>query len=177
MNKNDLTKKQHTSSKFLVGRNNILHERQKMNATGFIKMGKRKIEDDILLSNRTLTVNYETPLAQVQKLMQENDLESVPVIENGRFLGIVTRKTIKIYLPELQQASPQGELFQQTIKQTSVGDVMEPNPTTILPSATIKKAAKTMLSEEIDAIPVVDENDMWFGTLRLEDILNMVARS
>jgi Mg/Co/Ni transporter MgtE len=141
-------------------------------------MEKRKVEDYMILKDGMVSLDRDTPLPRAYETMKAQQLESLPVIENGRLLGIITMETAKGYLPHLSpEAVRQGAEIRNAMMETAVGDVMDHNPAKVLPETTISKVAKTMLAEETEAVSVVDQDDMWLGMIRLKDILQMVARS
>ncbi len=47
-----------------------------------------------------VTVGPDTPLEDAYRLMEEEDVERLPVIENGRLLGVVSRSALQRRLAE-----------------------------------------------------------------------------
>lgn len=135
------------------------------------------VEKWMLPADSVVSVAPETPLLHALEMMTKQQLPALPVTENGRLLGLITLETAENYLSTPSQTAPSDGQIRQTNGQTAVGDIMETNPTTVSPTVSVKKAAKTMLAAERDDILVVDQDERWLGMLRLEDILHMVARS
>jgi len=47
-----------------------------------------------IMSSRTLTAELDTPILKVGALMSASGIHQVPIIENGKLIGMVGRKTI-----------------------------------------------------------------------------------
>ena len=113
------------------------------------------------------TVTAEMPVLHAYELMTKQELSSLPVTENGRLLGTITRQTTAGYVPQSNQA----------MAQTTLNEVMTTDPLTLPPETAVQEAAKLMLAEEIDTIPIVDEANILLGIIRLEDILYIITRA
>ena len=65
------------------------------------KLLSHKMEDEKIrnhMSTNVITISEGTPIAELNRLLTENDIGRLPVIENGKLLGIVTRTDlIKIF--------------------------------------------------------------------------------
>lgn len=135
------------------------------------------VEKWMLPAENAASVTSDMPLLHAHEVMTKQQLPALPVTDNGRLRGVITLETAETYLSTPTQTAPSDGQIQQTIGQTAVADIMDPNPTTVLPTSSIKKAAKTMLATEREAVFVVDQDGRWVGLIRLEDILHMVTRS
>lgn len=174
------TKQDEFGSRFIVGRKEILDARLDLNIQSKEKampMDYGFVEKWMLPADSVVSISPDMPLLNVHAMMTKQELPVLPVTENGRLLGVITLETAENYLPTPIQTAPSDGQVKQTIGQTAVSDIMDPNPTTISPALSVKKAAKTMLVEQIDEILVVADDDTWLGILRLDDILQMVSRS
>ncbi|MDD5774230.1 MAG: CBS domain-containing protein [bacterium] len=65
------------------------------------KLLSHKMEDEKIknyMSTNVITISEGTPIAEINRLLAENDIGRLPVIENGKLSGIVTRTDlIKIF--------------------------------------------------------------------------------
>ncbi|MFH0926256.1 MAG: CBS domain-containing protein [bacterium] len=55
--------------------------------------GSKKISKDIMSKN-VLTIEEDTPVEKVHKLFTEHPYRSLPVLRNGKLVGVITRKKI-----------------------------------------------------------------------------------
>ena len=173
----DKLKSEH-SSRFIVGRDEILKARQDMVSGDSNPLRKSNVEDFMLPKAGLISLKPETPLPRAYEIMEEHQLNSIPVTEGDRLLGVITRDTLERYLPgTMPQVNPGVVQNEQALTQTAVSDAMDLDPATVLPATPIQKAADMMLRKDIDTIPVTDPQERLIGIIRLKDILHMVAQS
>ena len=58
-------------------------------ARAYVKAHAWKVGD--VMSDRLVTANEDTDLAKIATLMEENDIKRVPILRDGRLVGIVSR--------------------------------------------------------------------------------------
>lgn len=116
-----------------------------------------KVKD--LMSRNAASVSPDTSLEEVARMMKEMNIGSVPVVESGRVVGIVTDRDIIIR--ELAMG--------KNPVTTRVGDVMTYGISTASPEMDIHDAAKLMSDKQIRRLPVVD-NDRLVGMIAIGDM-------
>ena len=116
-----------------------------------------KVRD--IMTAKVQFVDQNTSLVEVAKLMQKENVGSVPVCENDKLLGIVTDRDIII------RVIAQGK-DPMTVK---AGDTMTRNPVTIGLDADVHEAARLMSENQIRRLPVVDHGRL-VGILALGDM-------
>ena len=116
-----------------------------------------KVRD--IMTTSVESVGPDTDLMVVARRMKELDVGSVPVVENGQLIGIITDRDIVI------RAVAEGRdlLLEQ------VRDHLTPDPTTISPDADVQEASQLMAREQIRRLPVV-ENGRLVGFLAIGDL-------
>jgi acetoin utilization protein AcuB len=80
--------------------------------------------------------------------MEKRQIRRVPVVDEGRLVGIVTRS-------DLESTLGRGRDGRRG-KSLSVSDLMTPDPVTVAPDDTLEAAAETMLRKKVSGLPVVD---------------------
>jgi CBS domain-containing protein len=55
-------------------------------------IAKSKVKD--VMNKRVISVDPETPLPEVAEIMEKYDIHRVPVIENGKLVGIISRSDL-----------------------------------------------------------------------------------
>ena len=105
------------------------------------------------------TARVQDTLQAVAAKMASGDFGSVPVIDGGRLVGVVTDRDIAV------RAVAQG-----LGPETEVGEVMTPDPVCVGPDSDVEEAAEIMQEEQIRRIFVTDDNDRLVGVVALADV-------
>lgn len=111
---------------------------------------------DVMTSNPR-TVSPNDTIQNAACIMRDEDTGVVPVVENGRPVGIITDRDIVV------RAVANGELNRP------VRDVVSGNVVTVRPDMSTKEAAELMREHQIRRLPVV-ENDRLVGIVSLGDL-------
>lgn len=115
------------------------------------------------------TVGPKAPLAEVLRLLNRKGVRHVPVVEDGRLLGIISDRDIKSALA--LSLGPGGEIVYRTAAQ-----VMTHDPITIGPMFPVEEAARVMVSNRISALPVI-EGARLTGIVTETDLLQLLSRA
>jgi acetoin utilization protein AcuB len=122
-----------------------------------------------------ITIGPETTLPQAHRLMMEHSIRRLPVVKEGRLVGMVT-------LGDLRGAEPSGATSlsiweaNYLLSQLRVEEIMTPRPYTVSEDATLGEAAQMMLAHKISGLPVVDEGGDIVGIITESDIFRMVVQ-
>jgi acetoin utilization protein AcuB len=115
------------------------------------------------------TVGPNDPLRKVIELLRRRDIRSVPVLEDGRLIGIVTDRDVRQVAPGYPLLHDEKEIRRYTERLT-VTAAMTADPMTIAPDAPLIDAAKVLETYRISALPVVDGTEL-VGMLTVTDLL------
>jgi CBS domain-containing protein len=121
-----------------------------------------------------ITVTPSTTVPEANTLMKQGRIRRLPVVENGKLVGIVT-------LGDIREASPSDATslsiyeLNYLVAQLTVEKIMTKDPVTIDPNASIKKAAKLLLEHKIGSLPVMD-GGMLVGIITESDIFRVLVR-
>ncbi len=149
-----------------------------------------KIVSDVMSKN-PITVKPEMPLKEAIKVLAEQRISGLPVVnENGKLVGIVSETDLMwqesgatpppyIMLLDsvifLENPGRYEKEIHKALGET-VGDVMTKNPLTTTPEQLLSAAAKVMHERDIHRLPVLDNNGEVIGILTRGDIIrSMVA--
>ena len=136
---------------------------------------KQELVKDWMICN-VVTVTPDMTLPEAQRLMTEQGIRRLPVVENGHLVGIVTRGDTREADPSSVTSLSTWEL-NDLLAKTKVGQIMTPKPTTISQEATVGEAAQMMLEHKISGLPVVDEVGKLVGIITESDIFRLVVRA
>ena len=104
------------------------------------------------------TVELSDTLQAVAKIMRDEDTGAVPVIEEGRVVGMVTDRDIVI------RAIADGDF------EATVDDIVTDDVVTATADMTTAEAADLMAEHQIRRLPIVDEDENIVGIVSLGDL-------
>ena len=126
------------------------------------------------MSRDVITAVPTLGLLEAQALMRENNIRRLPVVENGRLVGVVTYGDIREARPSAATSLSTWEM-NYLLASLNLAEVMTKNPKAISPEATIGEAADLMLTHRISGLPVVAGDGSLVGIITESDIFRMVA--
>jgi len=122
------------------------------------------------MTRKVVTVDEEAGILDAQKLMAENKIRHLPIIdENQRLVGIVTDRDIRSALPYHFYEEPQS--VREKIRTLKVKDIMTRDPLSISPAYTIQDALLLIQNSKVGALPVVDDDRRLEGIISVRDLL------
>lgn len=114
-----------------------------------------------LMTSDPATCRPETSLAEVARLLVENDCGAIPVVDAaGRPVGIVTDRDIVVRCVA-EGKSP----LERTAR-----DCMTSGTVTVAPGTDVKECLELMRGHQIRRIPVVDESGRCVGIVSQADV-------
>jgi CBS domain-containing protein len=142
-----------------------------------------------VMSRDPITASPDTPLTDVIRILAEQRISGLPVVENGKLVGVVSETDLMwresgvtppayIMLLDsviyLENPARYERDLHKALGQT-VGEVMTRNPTTITPDKTLQEAARLMHERSIHRLPVLDTAEQVVGILTRGDIVRAMA--
>lgn len=115
-----------------------------------------KVED--FMTTEVVSVEIPGNRDDVLKILKRTGISGVPVLKDGRLVGIITRKDM------LRKAD-----------ETQLGLLMTPDPATVSADASIQDAARAMIEHDVRRLPVVDGESL-VGLLSVADLISAIAQ-
>ncbi|NMA87918.1 MAG: IMP dehydrogenase [Methanoculleus bourgensis] len=110
-----------------------------------------------LIEREVVAVGPEATVTEVERVMRQYGVGGVPVLEDGRVVGIVSRRDIRAILPKQGDAKITGYMTKKLI--TASEDI------------TVENALETMYANKVERLPVVDAERRLVGIITMRDIL------
>jgi CBS domain-containing protein len=135
-----------------------------------------------IMRRDTSTVLPDTPVAEVIRLIDCNDIQRVCVVDKeGHFLGVISDKDLLAafsgrqpgfwnYLASKISLTEHAQL-QEDLRGKTAGEVMNANIVTVAEDAPINEAIRLMLDKAIKRLPVVDAQGKFKGLVSRDALL------
>jgi len=136
------------------------------------KIGGAKVAD--VMSRKVVTVKSSTPILEAEKIMTEYGFRRLPIVSNGKLVGIVTVMDMLRYFGSGQvfkhlQSGTIAQVLRTPIIEIAVKDVI-----TVEPSVDVGQVAELMRLRDVGALPVV-QNEKLVGIITERDFFKLIA--
>ncbi|MGP1354457.1 MAG: putative nucleotidyltransferase substrate binding domain-containing protein [Parasphingopyxis sp.] len=129
--------------------------------------GPAQVEVGALLRRRdVISAHPETPIRDAARLMTDADVSTLPLIADGRLVGIVTDKDLRRRVLGAGRSAD-----------APVETIMTADPITVGADTDMLSAMLTMSERNIHHLPVTDPDDALIGVLGASDLLNRFGTS
>lgn len=127
------------------------------------------------MSTDVIAVTPETSLLKLSKLMRDNNIRRVPVVdEKGCLAGIISDRDVRDASPSKATTLDMYEMH-YLLAELKAKDIMTPRPFTVKPTDTVEKAAMLMLDNKFGGLPVVEENGRLAGIISDQDVFKALV--
>jgi CBS domain-containing protein len=138
-----------------------------------------------IMTTEVITISPEEEVVKAAKLLLENHINGMPVVDQeGRLAGVICQSDLIVQQKELPLPSiftlldgiiPLTSLKNlesevRKIAATTVAQAMTCYPITVSPESSLEEIAKLMVSKKIHTLPVVDQGKL-VGVVGKEDVL------
>jgi acetoin utilization protein AcuB len=116
-----------------------------------------------------VTITDETSMMKAIHLMKERRFRRLPVLHEGKLVGMVTDRDLKEASPSKATTLDVHELY-YLLAELQIKEIMTKNPLSLSPEDTVEHAAQLMLEKTISGLPVVDNNGKLVGIITQSDV-------
>jgi len=120
------------------------------------------------MSKDVVSITPDTPIFEAVDLMKQKHIHRLPVIKQGKLVGLLTEGTIQEAMPSKATSLSVYEVNYLLNKMT-VSDVMIKDVHTIKSDEFIEEAIKMMREYNIGVLPVLDEHESVQGIITSTD--------
>lgn len=122
------------------------------------------------MTSNPFTISSAQTILDAQEIIKKNGIKRLPVVDNGKLVGVVSGEDIVKVSPSKATALSMGEITYLLAK-TKIKSIMKKNPLTISPNALLEEAATLMRDNNIGFLPVMDGEKL-VGIITGSDILD-----
>ena len=137
-----------------------------------------------LMKTSVMTVERDTPLKNVARILSEFGISGLPVVDDGVVVGVVSETDIlfkqlvgnrtRARLVEMLSAAQRAR--RRKTEAETAGEAMTSPAITVAPDASVAEAARTMLEHVVNRLPVT-ENGQLVGIVACADLVRAFTRS
>jgi acetoin utilization protein AcuB len=127
-----------------------------------------------IMSVSPVTVTPSTSVHAAQALMQRRKIRHLPVLKDGRLVGMISDRDIRLVLPSPATSLTVWEI-RHLLDKLTVGEVMTYVVMTTAPDCPVTEAVGRMLGHKVGALPVIADRQV-VGILTRTDVLRAFRR-
>ena len=125
------------------------------------------------MSKTIITADMNDSMNKVTDLMKEHEINMVPVMKNGKLVGIVTDRDLKRASASDATTLEIHELL-FLISKIKLKEIMTKEPITVPIDFTVEETAEILMKNRISGAPVVDHNGRVVGTITKGDLFRVL---
>ncbi|KUK45301.1 MAG: CBS domain-containing protein [Methanothrix sp.] len=122
-----------------------------------------------------LTASPSDRLIHVRRVMLDRDVGRLPVMENGKLVGIISERDVAKSLRAFRDLV-QGGQQEARVKNLLVSDVMSRGVKSTYVDTPLEEARKEMLEEDLGGIPVLNQKNELVGMLTRRCFFDYLAK-
>ena len=126
------------------------------------------------MTKDVISVDVNDSMQDAARLIRKHKIKRLPVMENGKLVGIVTDRDLKrASASDVTTLEIHELLF--LISEIKISDIMTKDPITIPLDYTIDEAAQILLEHKLSGAPVVDDEGQVAGVITQTDIFRVLV--
>src|SRR3989339_1839065 len=126
-----------------------------------------------MMTRNPITVDPDTLVLDAQKIMKQNGIRRLPVVEKGKLVGIITQHDLLEASPSPATSLSIHEL-NYLLSKMQVKEIMKKNPLTLTPDTPFEEALKIGQEKKIGAFPVMEDGKL-VGIATESDIVRFLT--
>src|SRR6478672_11445057 len=124
------------------------------------------------MSTPPLVVAPSTSIQAAQRLMQQQHVRRLPVVADGRLIGIITWGDLRAAQPSAATTLSVYEA-RALLDKVTVAACMTHDPLTVAPDAPVLEAAQLILDHKVSGLPVVSDGRV-VGVITESDLFRLL---
>lgn len=133
-------------------------------------MAQTKLTVGDWMTPNPITIDADASVIEAIHLLKAKNIRRLPVMKQGKMVGLVTEKMLFGYMPAKATSLDQWELH-YLLSKTPVRAAMNPSPHTVRPETFLAEAAKLLHDRKLNGIIVVNDKGDLVGLLTTTNAL------
>lgn len=143
-----------------------------------------------IMTKEVFSAETGTPITEVAEMMSQKRIHSVPVVDGGKIVGIITetdffvKNAASIYLPSYIHFLKENRTYENLSREkqdevnellnAKASDIMTKNCVTVLEDMTVKELLDFFRTTNFITLPVTDQNEKLVGIVSISDIIGLL---
>ncbi|HVI97128.1 MAG TPA: CBS domain-containing protein [Anaeromyxobacter sp.] len=127
------------------------------------------------MTRNPITIDDSASIVEAIHLLREKNIRRLPVMREGKIVGLVTEKMLLGYMPTKATTLDQWELH-YLLSKTPVTAAMNPKPHTVRPETPLAEAARLLHDRKLNGVIVVDEQGDLVGIMTTTNALEALIQ-
>lgn len=123
-----------------------------------------------VMTKNVISIHAEDSLNIVNKTFESHSFHHIPILQHGKVVGILSKEDV------LRLLSIRTEYSEKEFKLIKVKDFMTFNVISIRPDDSVGLAADIFMTNDIHALPVIDEDEL-VGIITTHDLIRFAFKS
>jgi acetoin utilization protein AcuB len=124
------------------------------------------------MTKKLITVTGETDILEAGKLMRENKIRHIPVVDKAHtLLGMVTDRDIRSAMPSVAMEDFDSKEERDKLSRIKTSEIMTTDLVTVSPAYTLQDVLLLFQKHHFGALPVIDDNGILIGLISIRDLL------
>jgi len=111
------------------------------------------------MTSNVLTVTSSQPIVEVEQVMREHRIRRVPVVDDGKVVGIISREDLFRAMPSIFDPSVSPDNLEQ-VGRIEAGAIMTRSVVTVDPSTPLEQAALLMRTHKFGSLLVMQDEEL-----------------
>ena len=125
------------------------------------------------MSKPVITIDADDSMQNATALLKEGHIRILPVMENGKLVGIITDRDLKRASASDATTLEIHELL-YLLSKIKVKEIMTKDPITARPDYTLEETSRILLEKKISGVPVVNDEGQVIGIITRDDLLRVL---
>ncbi len=130
-----------------------------------------------IMTKKVITIPGSTHLIEAKRLLQEHGFRRLPVVDEGKLVGLVTSNDLEKVVPEGGVSSSMWDLSYNilTTYRTPVERIMHRQVVTVRPDMTVEEALALAQKKRVGSLVVVDNECKVVGIVTTNDFFYRIV--
>ena len=145
-----------------------------------------------IMTKEVISARPKDKVVDVAELLYQKGLNGLPVVENGKVLGMITEADLishgknSLHIPSLiklfQEFKLKKNIYSKEnndfkfILEATAESIMNPDYVFVVPETGTTELIKLFQEKHVNPIPVIDEKRNLAGIVSLSDIIKLISR-